>query len=108
MGKLTQTKLDTLRVTVEHCSPQEGLTADYLQHFADWSPENKCLCCGKTATFTWGLVHGEGHCYDCGWPARLYHFVKDAEGKETRVVRLLQYHPDEISLSKESDADVAA
>lgn len=70
--------------------------------------EQPCNGCGKNMTpsladqilgdggFTWGLVHGEGHCRSCGWPARLYHFIKDSDGEELLMLRnvLLQYHPD--------------
>jgi hypothetical protein len=49
--------------------------------------------------FEWGLVHGEGHCRECGWPARAYHFIKDAEGGDLVTLRnvILQYHPDFVS-----------
>lgn len=73
--------------------------ARHLEHFARPSDENlPCLKCGKHQVhyFRWGLQHGVGNCSGCGWPARLYHFVKDAEGQETRIVRLLQYHPDYV------------
>lgn len=51
------------------------------------------------AGFTWGLVHGEGHCRHCGWPARLYHFIKDENGEDLATIRnvLLQYHPSVVS-----------
>lgn len=63
-----------------------------------------CLRCGKAQTglagfflgggFRWGLAHGEGHCGECGWPARAYHHIRDVA--TIRGV-ILQYHPDEVS-----------
>ena len=52
--------------------------------------------------FEWGLVHGEGHCRFCRWPARVHHFIKDASGKDLISARniVLQYHPSARRLSK--------
>lgn len=52
--------------------------------------------------FTWGLAHGEGFCRNCRWPARAYHFIKDADGKELITIRnvILQYHPDFVTSRK--------
>jgi hypothetical protein len=70
-----------------------------------------CLNCGEEQTgltaqmlgsgFTWGIAHGEGFCGNCKWPARLYHFIKDANGNEVTTIRgfLLQYHPDFVEKS---------
>lgn len=44
--------------------------------------------------FEWGLVHGEGRCVKCRWPARKYHFIKGPGGEEQRIDFILQYHPD--------------
>ena len=100
---MTNEKLAKLKSTTAYCQVIEGLPDDYVKAFAEPLPDGECLSCRKAGTFTWGLVHGEGHCYKCGWPARLYHFVKDADGEDARVVRLLQYHPDSISL-RETEA----
>lgn len=101
----------------------EDLTA-YLHHFAAPNGEgHPCLRCsepmvGSSADsmlvamgmtrggFEWGLVHGHGHCRCCGWPATLYHFIKDRHGKELLTIRniLLQQHPDNIELAKKSQA----
>ncbi len=73
---------------------------------ADKSKEMQCIECDKPLTglmsaffgggFVWGIVHGEGHCSACRWPARAHHFIKDADGKEVATVHnfVLQYHPD--------------
>jgi hypothetical protein len=52
--------------------------------------------------FTWGIAHGEGHCKNCGWPARAYHFIKDSDGKDLMTLRnvILQYHPDYVTERK--------
>lgn len=101
MTKLTEARLEQLKAETAQCAPTDELPESYLgDSFAQPLPDGACLCCGERGTFTWGLCHGTGHCVTCGWPARLYHFVKDADGKEARVVRLLQYHPHGISLRK--------
>ncbi len=97
---LTEPKLTKLKAETAHLSTLDGLPADYAEKFAEPLPNGECLCCGRIGMFTWGLAHGEGHCHECGWPARLYHFVKLPDGKDDRIVRLLQYHPDGISLRK--------
>lgn len=100
--QITKTVLAKLKAETAHCAPLDGFPADYIAAFAQPSEGGACLCCGETGTFTWGLAHGSGHCFECGWPARLYHFVKGEDGNETRIVRLLQYHPDEISIGAAS------
>jgi hypothetical protein len=100
---ISKEKILKLRESVAHCAPIDGFPAEYLARYAEPSAEGACLSCGEARTFTWGVTHGEGFCCKCHWPARLYHFIKDAEGKETRVVRLLQYHPDQIILNEEED-----
>lgn len=71
----------------------------HLRHYAAPNKEQECAACGTRYSFQWGLQYGEGHCYECGWPATLYHFVKDDHGNDLFVIRglLLWYHPDEIS-----------
>lgn len=67
--------------------------------------KHACLKCGSAldgmlGSFQWGLAHGEGTCSKCGWPARMYHWIKDREGKElftSRISLILQYHPDQIA-----------
>ena len=95
---ITVARLTELKSTTATCPPIDGFPAEYLKAFAPPSEDSACLACGKRDTFTWGILHGEGYCYECGWPARLYHFIKGDDGKETRIVRLLQYHPEGISL----------
>jgi len=61
----------------------------------------RCLRCGSMldgafGTFKWGMVHGEGFCSECSWPARAYHVPEDDDGKifDQPLQRILQYHPD--------------
>lgn len=53
--------------------------------------------------FEWSIVHGEGHCRCCRWPARAYHYIKDANGEDLMTIRnlVLQYHPDEVDADLE-------
>lgn len=99
MSNLTNAKLVELRSTVPHCGALDEFPSEYLTVFAA-PTDNVCLCCGGYGTFTWGLAHGEGHCCKCSWPARLYHFIKSADGEKKRIVKLLQYHPDQVSLRR--------
>jgi hypothetical protein len=66
----------------------------YLRHFAQHPRDvdgkfisgHPCIGCGENlggsltdqlltlGGFEWGLVHGQGHCRNCGWPATLYPF----------------------------------
>ena len=81
---------------------------DYLQRFVPPRANEKgdmilCVCGARLfgggmmgaaffATFTWGLVHGEGICRDCGYPTRMYHqFSGDKD-----CTFPLQYHPDDV------------
>lgn len=76
----------------------------YLRHFA--IPSATCIRCGAeqggmyasiTGTgFQYGLVHGEGTCGTCGYPARTVHKV---EGVGTLSNLILQYHPLEVEVN---------
>jgi len=66
-----------------------------------------CAGCGEAltgflfGTFEWGLAHGEGRCCRCGWPVRMYHYLKGQNGIEVHVEIPLCYHPDELLLIEE-------
>lgn len=127
--RITQADLEALRKSVEHATIADidaewkdgadpahiKAVAEYLHHFAARKrddPGNPCLRCGAhlhrtmvdqlfgSGGFEWGLAHGHGYCRNCGWPATLYHFIKDADGKEVMTVRhvVLQAHPDDIEI----------
>lgn len=92
---------DDSAVTAEEKAPLD----EYLEHFA--VPANHCAKCGKkligsmvdqligSSTFEWGLVHGEGRCKGCGWPARAYHFPKGTILE--RFECALSLHPDYVT-----------
>lgn len=71
---------------------------------------DRCIGCDHLISwsFTWGLVHGEGFCGNCGWPYRLYHFPRPADGGDEvfsgRLQKLLAIHPDEIRLEEDEAA----
>jgi hypothetical protein len=114
--RITQSEIDELRNKTTHADIgdlgfeieenadpafREDIEA-YTKRFAKPSGKDRpCLGCGEfMGGFTWGLAHGHGYCTNCGWPATLYHFIKDRDGKDIATVRgiLLQAHPDEISV----------
>jgi hypothetical protein len=112
--KVTQDQIDEWRRSVAHADISdlgfefeedalETLRADvaaYTKKFAKPSEGRPCLACGASyGGFTWGLTHGHGHCSNCGWPATLYHYIKDREGKDIAgATVLLQVHPDQVSV----------
>jgi len=69
----------------------------YWDEFAhpefDEHNDQLCLSCGITSTFKWGIRHGEGACSNCSWPARAFHFFRQNDGTDRRVICVLQYHP---------------
>jgi hypothetical protein len=71
---------------------------EYLSHFVKPSGDHGCPRDG--GFFTWGIVHGCGHCAGCGWPGRLYHFPKDETGNTHRFEALLWCHPDDLEERK--------
>ncbi len=80
----------------------EELTTALDEHFRHYCPAPDCPKCEKALMFTWGLVHGEGHCANCGWPATGHHFIKDKAGKELASLRFfpLAVHPDFVTSKK--------
>jgi len=91
----------------------------YFRHFAAPKTDDAgkpieghpCLVCDEMLNggliglfgkggFEWGIVHGRGHCRNCGWLATAYHFIKDRHGKELATLRnmILQDHPDDIEI----------
>ena len=82
----------------------EGDDADRIEavfnlYLIDFIAPCDCILCGKQlgglmGTFTWGLVHGEGFCGNCKWPARGKHIIADTDGSELGTLNMiLQYHP---------------
>lgn len=91
---------------------------EYLHIFTKL-PNNACPACGhslgakdsvdammsffgaRKGGFRWGICHGEGHCAECGYPARAYH--RDV-GPLEFFQAVLPYHPDELETKEERDA----
>lgn len=100
---------ETAPEAIELCAKMNAQLDVYYHHFTDLV-DRKCIGCGSTlvgkdlvdsyivgATFEWGLAHGEGHCVECGYPARALHYVKfDNDEGELKFSRVLQYHPSEL------------
>ena len=83
----------------------DTITATYLKaHSEEWfaivdglevSSTEICVDCGYRlggllGSFQWGIINGQGHCSNCGFPYQLYHRFK-VEGREDVV--LLAYVP---------------
>lgn len=72
---------------------------------------HRCLHCDHhqlgllLGCFAWGIAHGEGRCGHCGWPARLYHYLRfPGSDEDQRIVLLLQYHPEAVTRRDRRDA----
>ncbi len=76
------------------------------QYFRVFLSPGPCVGCGARlgardlldamiggGSFRWGLVHGEGSCARCSYPARAYH--RDI-GPISFLPLILQYHPDDL------------
>ena len=98
-----------MEITGEDAPPLVESCNEYLSQFIAPASEkgnflfssSKCVKCerpisGALGSFVWGIVHGEGTCGNCGWPARAYHDIKhDGESVFDRPLQIvLQYHPD--------------
>lgn len=128
---VTHATLDSILASAKDgCNPEviEDISA-YLRDFADPQRDgdgkvkkgHPCLRCGQSLAgdladqllsrggFRWGLAHGHGQCGWCGWPATLYHFIKDRSGEDLMTIRhiVLQVHPDLIEIRKPSEAESA-
>jgi hypothetical protein len=103
------TEADIIAALDRYFSPFAALPIKTDENGKNVVDKQPCINCGKLLNggltsfllgegggFEWGLVHGEGHCAACRWPARAYHFIKDAGGKDVMTLRnvILQYHPD--------------
>jgi hypothetical protein len=86
----------------EELKRAEAFIAKLNESLKEFLPPGPCVLCKRDLndTFRWGLAHGEGFCSVCNYPTRLYHFVKDDTGEESRIVRPLQYHPSGFSLNE--------
>lgn len=79
-------------------STDEHVLQGYFAMFAKPSKDLECFCCGKAlsgflGSFTWGIANGEGHCGNCGYPARALH---RGVGPIRFLETILQWHPSEL------------
>lgn len=121
----------TTETTIERCNWRDFIEAgddtpaDVLkaldEHFRHYAKSGTpCPGCGATlfvgaddfvgmltATFRWGIVHGEGNCSNCGWPATVHHSIRDADGEELIFLRNygLAAHPDFVEKRGAHGAD---
>ena len=85
------------------CLPAEYLAAFVAPRLSKSEDSLMCIGCGGIlylpgpmgmlfgASFTWGIVNGEGYCDRCGYPTRMYHRLPEGTGTFP-----LQYHPDDL------------
>ncbi len=56
-----------------------------------------CPSCGHS--WEWSMLHGSGHCVNCGYPVRAYHYFREpGKEKDTMVATALWYHPEELQV----------
>ena len=110
--------------TLDMAAPKVNATPEFLaacdKYFYNFAKpivqqegEKALLCfhCGEALTglmsmilgsggFEWGIVHGEGRCAGCHWPARANHYAKKEDGTElfTLTGFVLCYHPDNVEM----------
>ena len=80
-GPEAQAEADALRKAID----------EYLKDFAQGPncPQCGSVLGGLLGTFRFGLMFGEGHCVNCGYPVRAIHNTPDIEG----LSLLLPHHP---------------
>ena len=104
---ITKMQLETMQVSEwEQCDAAvfgpipEGTLSEYGNRTpADIAAEflvaaeGECpACCHRI--IDWSLTHGEAHCTNCGYPARVYHyFLAPDSYHDVRIVKPLWYHP---------------
>jgi len=99
---LPKLQFDQIFKAKETCSESDRNNVQkYLDNFVSQNEKHECIQCGVELTgilgsFRWGLVSGEGHCCNCGYPARAHHSIKDENEEEMFTIKnyVLQYHPE--------------
>lgn len=48
--------------------------------------------------FTWGIIHGQGHCRECRWPCAGHHYIRSPDGEDLVTIQNvpLAYHPEYV------------
>ncbi len=82
-GSLLASRESVPRATVETVIPDlapehREIVEKYLGQYIDptFNESGRCPDCGQGG-FTWSIAWGQGHCFNCSWPATLYHAVTD-------------------------------
>ena len=95
---------DILKSDEPLSAEDEKALSDYFSAFT-LLEGNACPGCGEkltgsllesfigSATFTWGICHGEGFCSKCRYPARGLHYNV---GPIEQLALVLPYHPDDL------------
>lgn len=94
-----------------HAAKVLRATDEYLKRFAVFDDTlSRCRCGqslgGLLGSFNYGIVHGEGRCGECSWPARADHYIKDEVGEDLLYLNaVFPYHPDFVTKAEGSAPD---
>lgn len=90
-------------ITGEIDGESSGALDRYFRGFLP--PSEKCASCDTPqggmmgallGGFVYDIIHGEGHCGNCGWPGRANHYNV---GPIESLSLILQYHPDDLDVT---------
>lgn len=93
--KLPVMTLEDVKYRPKNISEEEF--EKYLSDFV--KPTGKCWLCNHSLIISWGLVHGIGHCSECGIDVKAYHYF-EKDGKRERWEAALQTHPKHYSVGE--------
>lgn len=93
---------EELEKGLETIAKIDGYLSNFAKPIVD-EDQTLCFHCGEPLSgalvwaggFRWGLVHGEGNCGGCGWPARGHHRPLKEDGTPLFTIENfpLQYLP---------------
>ena len=77
---------------------EEGITDraaldEYLKHFTPGANPPACPGCDTTRGIEWSIAHGHAHCFECGYPCKVYHYEVPGLKDAGRVDAALWFHP---------------
>ena len=81
----------------------KGISEDELSKYLEdyLKPDGNCWLCESKLFLEWGITHGLANCTTCGMDVRVYHYLKNEEGKDVRIERSLQNHPKHYGVQEE-------